>query len=118
MWLPRLGLAFAALIALLLGVAAILPAELVSRFVSDDGRTQHALGLTMIALLLTVSYPRRWPWVLGLGIIASGLVELVQPIFGRGATWTDFAADVAGLVIGIMAALSIIGLARSYYRSR
>lgn len=57
-WLPRLGLVLAAVIALLLGVAAILPAELVSRFVSDDGRTQHALGLTMIALLVTVSYPR------------------------------------------------------------
>lgn len=55
--------------------------------------------------------------MLGIGIVASGVVELVQPVFGRGATWSDFAADVVDLGIGIGAALAIIGLVRSYYRS-
>lgn len=116
-WLPRLGLVLAALIALLLALTAFLPSELVARYVSEDGKVEHALGLTLVALLVTASYPRAWALVLGLGVLASGVVELVQPIFGRGAQWSDFAADVAGLVIGIGVALSVIGLVRSYDRS-
>jgi hypothetical protein len=114
---PRPGIILAAVIAILLGLAAVLPAELVAAYVSDDGQVQHALGLTMISLLVTVSYPRAWAWVLILGTIASGAVELVQPVFGRGGQWTDLAADMAGLAIGVGAGRSITGLVRSYLKS-
>ena len=114
MWLPRLGLVLAALLALLLAAAAVLPSERVARYVSADGQIEHALGLTLIALLVTASYPRAWRLVLGLGIVASGVVELVQPIFGRGAQLSDFGADVAGLVVGVAAALAVIRLVRRH----
>jgi hypothetical protein len=117
-WPKLAGIVLAVVIAVLLGLMAVLPAELVDAYVSDDGQVQHALGLTMISLLVTVSYPRSWVWVLVLGTVASAAVELIQPIFGRGAQWSDLAADVAGLVIGVSAALSIRGLVRSYLKSR
>ncbi len=117
-WWPKPGIVLAAVIAVLLGLAAILPAELVDAYVSDDGQVQHALGLTMIALLVIVSYPRAWVWVILLGTVISAAVELVQPIFGRGAQWSDLAADIAGLAIGVGAALSIRRLVRTYLRSR
>ncbi len=100
-WLPRLGLALAAVLAVFLGVAALLPGELLRPYLPQDGRVAHALGLFLIALLITASYPQSWGWVLGLGSVLGAAVELVQPVFGRGAQWADLMADIVGLVLGI-----------------
>jgi VanZ family protein len=112
------GLVVAAVVAALLGFFAILPVDLVESYVSKGGAREHALGVGVIALLVTLCYPRSWAWILGLGAVASLATEIVQPFFGRDSQWSDLAADLVGLVIGVGAALLLVLLVRSYKRSR
>ena len=114
----KVGLVVAAVVAALLGFVAILPADLVEGYVSKGGAREHTLGVGVIALLVTLCYPRSWAWILGLGAVASLATEIVQPYFGRNSQWSDLAADLVGLVIGVSAALLLVVLADRVVRSR
>lgn len=104
------ALASAALIALGLGIAAFLPARIVHPWVTGTGWPQHMGGLFSVALLVVLARPRWWPGVLLGGALLGGLVELVQPYFGRGEQWSDLAGDVAGLAAGCGLGLVLRGL--------
>lgn len=58
-----------------------------------------------------------WSWgrVLLAGVAYGGLIELVQaavPAIHRAGEWLDFAADAAGVVIGITLAQAVLELIR------
>ena len=54
--------------------------------------------------------PRLAVWVI-LGVIAyGGIIEVIQPFFGRQAEWADLVADGIGAVVG-----AVTGSALSRY---
>ena len=95
----------AALVAVLLGVGAFLPSRIVGDLISGAGQLQHAIGLGLIGFLVVVALPSWWIPFSVVALVAGGLVEIVQPFFGRGGQWSDFGANTVGLLVGVSAAL-------------
>ena len=66
----------------------------------------HFVMFFCVAFPALVGAPRFWPHImLGL-IIYGGVVELIQPQFGRHADWGDFVANSLGVVAAFPVALA------------
>ena len=60
----------------------------------------HVLAFACLAFPLPLLRPRLALWVI-LGVIAyGGMIEMIQPFFGRQAEWADLVADGIGAVVG------------------
>ena len=94
-------------------VAAIVAITLVPiglrPIVTANPSFERAAAYAVAGLLLTLGYPRRWPWILiGVVVLAGGL-EGSQPLTGtRQGRFDDFlvkaAAALAGGVVGLAVA--------------
>ncbi|PQO24613.1 VanZ family protein [Rhodobacteraceae bacterium WD3A24] len=67
-------------------------------------KVAHFVAFGALAFPLAAARPRLfWPVVLG-ATAYGGLIEVIQPLVGRGAEWGDLAADAAGALAGAAAA--------------
>ena len=64
----------------------------------------HFFAFFCLTFPLSFVQPRLTIWVLLGVIVFGGLIELTQHLFGRQSTWTDFAADVIGALVGSLIA--------------
>lgn len=62
----------------------------------------HFAAFFVLVFVPVVTAPGRWRWILPSAIAFGGLIELVQPQFGRHADWLDFWANNAGAVCGAL----------------
>lgn len=71
----------------------------------------HFLTFLFLSLWFAGQYSRSSYWRLVVGLTAFGvLIELIQRMISyRSAEWTDLAADVGGIGIGIVIALAGLG---------
>lgn len=70
----------------------------------------HAGLFCGVALPAMLTAPRRWHGVVWLVVLGySGVTELVQPYFGRGAEWGDLAANAAGAGVAVLVARGVRG---------
>ena len=97
----RLFLIGVVLTLLLGGIIAVLTLAPVSADgVPGSDKLHHVLGFAALAFPLPFARQNlALPVVLGVAVYG-GLIELIQPYFGRQAEWGDFLADVVGAVIG------------------
>ena len=51
-------------------------------------------------------------WVLPAALVFGGVIELIQPFFGRSSELADFWADAAGVGAGTVLGLSLRALAK------
>jgi VanZ family protein len=90
------------LAALLVGVA-IAVATLgppAGPIIPGSDKLAHLVAFAALAFPLSFAWPRRMlPVVLGV-LCYGGLIELVQPFFGRTAEWGDLLADGLGAIAG------------------
>lgn len=64
----------------------------------------HVLAFASLAFPLPLVRPRLALWVI-LGVIAyGGIIETIQPFFGRQAEWADIVADGIGAILGAVVA--------------
>ena len=80
-------------------------------------KTYHVLAYFCLVFPLSLSRPSLTIWV-ALGVMVySGLIELVQYLFGREPSWGDFIANGIGVIVGVAIArqmgLWICGLGES-----
>ncbi|MEM9912015.1 MAG: VanZ family protein [Pseudomonadota bacterium] len=61
----------------------------------------HAAAFAALAFPLSVARTHSWSLIFLVGLAFGGLIELIQPRFGRTADWFDLLADAFGLLIGI-----------------
>lgn len=63
----------------------------------------HAGLFCAVALPAMSGVQNRWHWAIWLVVFGySGVTELVQPYFGRGAEWGDLAANAAGAGLAVL----------------
>lgn len=60
----------------------------------------HFIAFAALAMPLCAAYPRRIWWVVAGAIVFGGMIEVIQPMVGRGAEWLDLLADALGAVAG------------------
>lgn len=71
----------------------------------------HGIAFTLLALWFAGQYARESYWHLGVGLAAYGmLIEVMQRMVPyRTADWMDFAADLAGVAVGMAIAVAGLG---------
>jgi len=68
--------------------------------VPGSDKLHHALAFAALAFPLPFARSRLvWPVILGV-CAYGGLIEVIQPFFGREASWGDFLADIIGASLG------------------
>ncbi|MCH8467446.1 MAG: VanZ family protein [Roseinatronobacter sp.] len=98
----RTGLALSALLGCAAMVLLFMPMSgMPSLRVSGIDKLVHFLMFFAIALPGLSVAPRIWIWFVPLLIGYGGMIELVQPSFGRGREWADFAANSLGVITAI-----------------
>lgn len=92
-------------VAAVLLVGAFVPARQLRAVTTLPDSLLHLVGATLLTFLLVLARPARWR-TLSLAVLSGGLlVEVLQPVVGRGAEGLDIAADVTGVIIGACLAL-------------
>ena len=64
-------------------------------------KTHHLIAYAVLALPTALRKPKHWPLIILCFALYSGLIELIQPQVNRYGEWTDFMANVVGLLIGV-----------------
>lgn len=109
--------ASAGLLALVLA-AAIMPAVWfwpdrieIALWIGQIDKWAHALIFFFLALWFAGQYRPRSYWRIALGLLAFGVfIEVCQRLVGyRSAEWLDLAADVAGIIAGLLLAAAGLG---------
>jgi VanZ family protein len=114
---PRWRAASVVLLLLVLG-AAVMPAiwlwpdrrELASWFGQID-KVTHVLAFAFLAVWFAGQYRPRSYWRIALGLLAFGVfIEVCQRLVGyRSAEWLDVAADILGIIVGLLIAAAGLG---------
>jgi mannitol-specific phosphotransferase system IIBC component len=109
--LPVIAGAITVALGLIVAVVTLTPIS--GRDVPGSDKIHHALGFAVLAFPMSLVRPRLAVAVALCVMAYGGVIELVQPHFGRQAEWADFVADIAGAAAGAaVGALAGVGRAR------
>lgn len=89
---------------LVLGAITILSLWPLNHLPSVPGsdKTHHFIAYAVLMIPVALRKPNHW-WLFGLFFICySGLIELIQPYVNRYGEWWDLAANITGLVCGLL----------------
>ncbi len=85
-------------------IAALTLAPMPSGGPAGADKIYHVFAFACLAFPLPLVRPRLALWVI-LGVIAyGGMIEMIQPFFGRQAEWADLIADGVGAILGAVVA--------------
>lgn len=100
-----IGGAVTAVLAVVIAVLTLAPMPAGGPAGSD--KVYHVLAFAALAFPLPLVRPRWTVWVI-LGVIAyGGVIEVIQPFFGRQAEWADLVADGIGAAVGAVTGSSL-----------
>jgi len=68
-------------------------------------KTAHATAFAALVAPMAWHRPRALVWGVPLALVYGGVIELIQPSFGRSAEWADFWADGIGVALGCLPGL-------------
>jgi len=81
--------------------------------VAGSDKTHHLIAYALLAFPTALRKPNGWRYIILFFAIYSGAIEVIQPYVNRYGEWTDFIANLAGLLIGsiiaLIASLSVSG---------
>lgn len=97
-WLPITLLIMTAIAVLSLWPAGSLPK------VPGSDKTHHFISYAALIFPAALKRPKHWLWITIGFAVFSGAIELIQPYVNRYGEWLDLAANITGLVCGIVLA--------------
>jgi len=95
------------LFALVIGVLALVPQTPGPAGISGMDKLAHLLAFAVLAAPLAWRFPHLWRAVALAALAYGGVIEIVQPLSGREASWADLLADGAGAFLGAFIASRI-----------
>lgn len=107
-----IALSMTAAMAVTITFLALTPSDLPLPIATSD-KSRHFMAFAVLSLPVAVLRPRYLPWAVIAFAAFGGLIELVQPSFGRTRDIEDFYADLWGIGAG-----SLIGLGLHLWRMR
>jgi VanZ family protein len=114
--LRRMAVGSAVTTVLALIIAVLTLAPMPSGGPAGSDKIYHVLAFACLAFPLPLVRPRFAVWVI-LGVIAyGGVIEVIQPFFGRQAEWADLVADGVGAILGAIVARHLALRLRRYGR--
>lgn len=72
-----------------------------------NDKTLHFAAFATLVLPCAIFLARYLGWIASLALAFGGAIELLQPRFGRDASWTDFLADTLGVTAGVVVGLAV-----------
>ncbi len=96
----RVGAVLASVIALGILYGTLHPKPPGPPLYGNLDKVVHFLAFFTLVFVAVLTRPGRWRWMLPLAVAFGGVIELIQPRFGRQADWGDFWANNAGAVSG------------------
>jgi VanZ family protein len=66
----------------------------------------HVVAFAALAFPTALLRPERWRSAGCLAILYGGIIEIIQPAFGRSADISDLLADALGVTVGILLGLA------------
>ena len=109
--LSRPLLVASAILITALAAGAFVPVDIIEDL-PFKGAFLHTAGLAVCTFFLITAIPAGWPATAALLLIASGAVELLQPLAGRGAQRSDFVANATGTMVGTCVALASVAIVK------
>lgn len=94
-------------------VVSLVPLPALPELPGKD-KTGHMIAYAILVMPVAIALPKNWYWILLLFWFWSGAIELIQPFMNRYGEWLDFAANGAGIVLGLMMGRSISWLFPSH----
>nr|WP_309502450.1 VanZ family protein [uncultured Roseovarius sp.] len=88
-----------AALVLLIGFVTLTPIPQMQTMSHSD-KLQHFVAFSVLALPLSLAYPRYFLGVFIAAVAYGGLIEVIQPHVGRSAEMLDVLADAAGALAG------------------
>ena len=61
-----------------------------------------ALGLSRVTGLASRAFVSQFFIIMSVALLVGGIIEVIQPYFGRTARWRDLGIDLLGAFVGIM----------------
>lgn len=114
--LRRMAVGSAVTTVLAVIIAVLTLAPMPSGGPAGADKIYHVLAFACLAFPLPLVRPRFAVWVI-LGVIAyGGVIEVIQPFFGRQAEWADLVADGVGAILGASVARHLALRLRRYGR--
>lgn len=103
--LRRRGIILSGIIGVVITILLLIPIsgpDLSSSLLGAD-KAVHFLFFFALVMPSLTFYPRSWAWVVPVAIVYGGMIELIQPYFGRGMELGDFIANSLGVLAAIPA---------------
>lgn len=66
----------------------------------------HVVAFAALVFPTALLWPDRWRSAGWLAILYGGILEIIQPAFGRSADISDLLADALGVTVGILLGLA------------
>lgn len=108
--LRRMAVGSAVTTVLAVIIAVLTLAPMPSGGPAGSDKIYHVLAFACLAFPLPLVRPRLALWVVLAVTAYGGMIEMIQPLFGRQAEWADLVADAIGAVVG-----AVTGTALSRY---
>lgn len=95
------------LIAVSIGVITLMPQVPGPAGIPGIDKVFHFVAFAILVMPMAWSSGSNWPYIVLLALVFGGIIELIQPNFGRSASWWDFLMDGLGAVFGAQLALRL-----------
>lgn len=79
-----------------------------------NDRILHFIAFAALILPCAIFLARSLVWILPLTLLFGGAIEILQPDFGRNASWSDFQADALGIAGGVVLGLALRSVMKRY----